>query len=91
MCPGTTLVRKITGPKYWKVDLSIVKRIGVIKSANVEARMDLFNLFNTVNYNAVSVGGSSYSSWQITSGATDINASQDPGGRITQFGLRFSW
>jgi hypothetical protein len=92
MCPGTTLVRKLTGPKYWKVDLSIVKRIGVLKSANVEVRMDLFNLFNTVNYNAVGVStGSSLSGWEVTSGATDINASQDPGGRITQFGLRFSW
>ena len=29
--------------------------------------------------------------WQVTSAATDVNASQDPGGRITQFGLRFNW
>ena len=29
--------------------------------------------------------------WQVTSAATDVNASQDPGGRITQFGLRFTF
>jgi len=29
--------------------------------------------------------------WQVTSAANDLNASQDPGGRITQFGLRFTW
>ena len=33
----------------------------------------------------------SSSNWQVTSAATDANASQDPGGRITQFGLRFIW
>ena len=35
--------------------------------------------------------GSSFTNWQVTSAATDVNASQDPGGRITQFGLRFIW
>jgi hypothetical protein len=91
MCPGTTLVRKLTGPKYWKVDMSFVKRIAVAKNMRIEARMDLFNVFSTVNWNALAVGSSSLASWEVTSGQTDTNASQDPGGRITQFGLRFSW
>jgi len=91
MCPGTTQVRKITGPKYWKVDMSFVKQIGVVKSMRIEARMDLFNVFDTINFTAVGVGGSSLSSWEITSAAADASASQDPGGRITQFGLRFIW
>jgi len=91
MCPGTTLVRKITGPMYWKVDMSFVKRIAVSRSMRIEARMDLFNVFSTINWNATTVGGSSLNSWEVTTGQTDINASQDPGGRITQFGLRFTW
>jgi hypothetical protein len=90
-CPGTTFVRKINGPIYWKFDMSFQKRIAVYKNMRVELRMDLFNIFDTINFNAVGVGGSSLSSWEITSAATDVSASQDPGGRITSFGLRFSW
>jgi hypothetical protein len=91
MCPGTKQVRKITGPMYWKVDLSFLKRIAVVKNMRIEARMDLFNVFDTINFSALGVGGSSLTSWEVTSAATDASASQDPGGRITQFGLRFSW
>jgi hypothetical protein len=91
MCPGTELVRKINGPRYWKVDMSFVKRIAVVKTMRVELRMDLFNVFDTINYTAVGVGGSALTSWEVVAAATDTNASQDPGGRITQFGLRFSW
>jgi hypothetical protein len=104
MCPGTANTRIVTGPIYWKLDLSIVKRIAVIKQLRVEARMDLFNLFDTINFNALaptsatpganaltSGMGASVNNWQVTSAATDSSASQDPGGRITQFGLRISW
>ena len=90
-CPGTALTRFITGPKYWKVDMSIVKRVNLYKNARLEARMDLFNLFDTINFTPLGVGSSSYTSWQVTSAAQDVNASQDPGGRITQFGLRITW
>jgi hypothetical protein len=65
----------------------------------IEARMDLFNVFDTINFTATGPSsvtsttgmGSTVSAWQVTSAATDVNASQDPGGRITQFGLRFTW
>jgi hypothetical protein len=90
-CPGTKETRILTGPKYWKFDMSFVKRIAVYKDMRIEARMDLFNIFDTVNFNATSNMGASLNNWQVTSAATDTNASQDPGGRITQFGLRFSW
>jgi hypothetical protein len=91
-CPGTTFVRKIIGPMYSKVDFSFVKRIVAAKNMRIEARMDLFNVFSAVNFIGVGVGGSSsMSSWEVTSGQTDTNGSQDPGGRITSFGLRFSW
>jgi len=83
--------RIVTGPMYWKVDMSFVKRIPVWKNVRVEARMDLFNIFNTINYNANWARGNSLTAWQVTSGATDVNASQDPGGRITSFGLRVTW
>jgi hypothetical protein len=90
-CPGTEITRFLTGPAYFKTDLSLVKRLTVKKRASVELRMDVFNVFNTINFNSTANRGSSVNAWQVTSAATDINASQDPGGRITQFGLRFTW
>ena len=51
-CPGTAgTTRIVTGPMYWKVDLSFVKRIPMRKNVRVEARMDLFNVFDTINFN----------------------------------------
>jgi hypothetical protein len=91
MCPGTALTRIITGPRFWKMDMSFVKRIAVVRNMRIEARMDLFNVFDTINFNATSGMGASLSNWEVTSAATDASASQDPGGRITSFGLRFSW
>jgi len=93
VCPGTQITRFITGPGYVKTDMSFVKRTGIGKRANIEWRMDIFNVFNTINFTAVGVPNTrtSVTNWQVTSAATDINASQDPGGRITQFGLRFNW
>jgi hypothetical protein len=90
-CPGTALTRYIQGPMYWKFDISIVKRVAIIKNLRIEARMDLFNVFDTINFTPTTATGSSVPSWQVTSAATDTNASQDPGGRITSFGLRISW
>jgi hypothetical protein len=69
--------------------MSFVKRITVRKSMRIEARMDLFNIFNTINFIPRTGMGSSYTSWQVTAAASDVYASQDPGGRITSFGLRF--
>ena len=80
------------GRCYWKVDMSFVKRIRCRRTCRVEARMDLFNVFNTINFNATTRDGQpAFTNWQVTSAATDLNASQDPGGRITSFGLRVTW
>jgi hypothetical protein len=90
-CSGTAETRYINGPWYWKFDMSFVKRIAVVRNMRIEARMDLYNIFDTINFNATSSTGSSVSNWEVTSAAQDVNASQDPGGRITSFGLRFTW
>jgi hypothetical protein len=93
-CPGTkqgTQNRVVSGPWYWKVDMSFVKRIPVWKNVRVEARMDIFNIFNTINYIPNYAMGDAVTKWQITGGYQDVNASQDPGGRISQFGLRVTW
>jgi hypothetical protein len=95
---GQPETRIITAPWYGKTDFSIVKRITLGGRRFVEARMDLYNVFDNINFEpnfntgtGVPIGGSAASSWQVTAAARDLNASQDAGGRITSFGLRFSW
>ena len=88
-CPGTQIARIVTGPKYAKLDMSFVKRFSLPKNMKVEARMDLYNVTNAVNFTSTSAMGSSFNNWQVTAAAADSSASQDPGGRVTQFGLRF--
>jgi hypothetical protein len=98
-CPGTNLARIITGPMYAKFDMSFVKRIAVVKNMRVEARMDLYNITNAINFLALAPTGlantngmgATVNAWQVTGASRDINASQDAGGRITSFGLRFTW
>ncbi len=53
MCPGTALTRIVTGPLYGKLDMSFVKRFSLPKNMKIEARMDLYNVLNTVNFNAI--------------------------------------
>jgi hypothetical protein len=94
MCPGTKVTRIVTGPMFWKVDMSFVKRIPVHKNIRIEARMDLYNVFNTINFLsnfAVGSSSSSITAWQVTAAASDVSNSQDPGGRMSQFGLRVTW
>jgi hypothetical protein len=76
---------------YAKLDMSFVKRFNLPKNMRIEARMDLYNVTNAINFTATNAMGSSFTNWQVTAAATDLNAAQDPGGRVTQFGLRFLW
>jgi len=90
-CSGTAVSRILTGPKFWKVDMSFVKRVALWKKLRMEARMDLLNIFDTINFTSTSATGSAITSYQVTAAAADNNNSQDPGGRVSQFGLRFTW
>jgi len=99
MCPGTSLARIITGPGYAKFDMSFVKRIAVWGNSRIEARMDLYNITNAINFiplaptsiTSTAGMGAAVTNWQVTGAARDVNASQDMGGRVTSFGLRFTW
>jgi hypothetical protein len=82
----------ITAPWYGKTDFAFVKRFRIGGSRSIEARMDLYNVFNNINFTPVGIStGSTVAGWEVTSAARDLNASQDAGGRITSFGLRFNW
>ena len=105
MCPGTRLTRIVDGPWYFRTDMSFAKRFNTGKGSQIEARMDVFNIFDNINFVATTRGanpgatpaspggtpGNALSAWEVIAAATDLNAAQDPGGRITQFSLRYSW
>lgn len=87
--PETVL---ITAPWYGKTDFGFAKRFNVGGSRFIEARMDLYNVFDNINFTPVGIStGNSLSNWEVTTAARDPNASQDAGGRITSLALRFSW
>ena len=90
-CSGTALTRIITGPVFMKYDFAFIKKFQVWGRKSIEARMDLYNVFDNINFNPRYDGSSSLTGWEVNSAARDLNASQDAGGRITSFGLRFSW
>ncbi len=81
----------VRGPWITSFDMAFVKRFALGERMRLEARMDLYNVFDAINFNPVTGLGSTLSGWEVTSAWTDTNASQYPGGRMTQFGLRFSW
>jgi hypothetical protein len=89
---GLPLQLLVTSPWYGKTDFAFAKRFSVGGSRTIEARMDLYNVFDNINFTPRGVQtGSSRASWEVTGAARDLNASQDAGGRITSFALRFSW
>ena len=85
------ITRIITAPWYGKTDFTFAKRFRLGGNRTIEWRMDLYNVFDNINFTPLGVGGSGLSSWEVTAAARDLNASQDAGGRITSFGLRFNW
>ena len=56
MCPGTKLRRIVEGPWYFRTDLSFAKRFNSGKGSRIEARMDVFNVFDNVNFVATTRG-----------------------------------
>ena len=56
MCPGTKLRRIVEGPWYFRTDMSFAKRFNTGKRTWIEARMDVFNVFDNVNFVATTRG-----------------------------------
>src|SRR5205823_5936760 len=67
----------VTGPKVIRVDMNVVKQIAVAKSVSLEAQLQVFNVFNRVNFNPISGIGSVPDNYQITAGRSDANSAVD--------------
>jgi len=51
----------VTSPWYGKTDFAFAKRFSVGGNRTIEARMDLYNVFDNINFTPVGVGGSGLS------------------------------
>jgi hypothetical protein len=74
------------------VDISLAKRFPFGGRRNFELRLDVMNVFNTVNFvTPTYLASTNATLGQVTSGYTDMSNTFDPGGRLGQVVLRFNW
>jgi hypothetical protein len=67
---------QLRGPGYWRTDASLFKRFSFTENAAVEFRMEVLNLFNTVNLGQPDT--------EVGLGASAGNNLNPNAGRITQ-------
>src|SRR5581483_6633650 len=79
------------GPWFQLWDVSLTKRTRVHESQVVECRATALNVFNHPNFFLGTTGVNSASFGQTTSAYNDINSTNNPGSRILEFELRFSF
>jgi len=80
---GTLQLTPVSGPWFFNVDMSLIKRTRIKENFNVEFRADAFNIFNRTNFNVGQVQNiNSPTFGQITSAF-------DP--RILQFAVKLNF
>lgn len=82
---------QINGPLYTKVDLRIKKLFPFLSKGSLEVNVEALNAFTNINFNHNLSPGEGAGTFQVTSAATDINTSGDPGGRVGQIVFRINW
>jgi hypothetical protein len=97
---GTVGRNVLRGPGQTNVDFSVVKRLPIGESKNIELRAEFFNLFNHVNlatpisnFNAVAATSINSSTGQITGDPGDfgriVSTSNNP--RLIQFAIKLNF
>ena len=87
----------ILAPWFKRMDIGVTKRFDVGGSRNIEVRFDVLNVMDTPNFTPVTEptaanGGYTAASFsRVTAAYTDASNTYDPGGRIGQLMIRFSW
>jgi hypothetical protein len=88
------------GPRFVRVDMSVLKRIRFTETTNLELRGEFLNAINNQNFfvgGAASVDAAAVTNFgagafgQTTSAYQDISTTNDPGGRQVQFVIRFNF
>jgi hypothetical protein len=90
------------GPSFTRFDLSLLKRFKIKESKEFQFRMTMLNAFNNINFLATSPGndsstfslGSTNPPFGTTTFAyrdSTVSGTNDPGGRLIEFQLRFNF
>ena len=88
---GEPLRVSVNGPIFSRVDLTVRKRIALPNQTSIDVAVDVFNVFDAVNFTPVFQASASATINQVVSSYTDINNTYDPGGRVGQIAIRFNW
>jgi hypothetical protein len=80
-------------PPYSRVDFGARKQIGLGRTMRLVLQVDVLNLFNAINFNPVALPANptSRAGYEVTESYQDINNLADPGSRIGQLVVRFTW
>jgi hypothetical protein len=81
----------VYGPKFFRTDLSLAKRVDLTKRIWADFRFDALNIFDNVNFFGTTGTGTATSSYEVTSAYRDSSNTQDPGGRLLQVSMRISF
>ena len=81
----------ILAPWFMRFDVGATKRFDVHGRMNIEVRIDVLNVLDKPNFYPVSTPGTSADIFRVTTAYQDVSNTYDPGGRIGQVMLRFSW
>jgi hypothetical protein len=85
----------VTGPRFTRFDLSLVKRFNITERVNFELRGEFLNAFNNVNFlnptGSAFLNPSSQTFGQITTAYSDLSNTNDPGGRLGQIVARVNF
>jgi hypothetical protein len=83
------------GPWLQKWDVSLVKRTRITEHKNIEFRAQALNIFNHPNFFLVPNGSGNITVnnlfGQTRNAYNDINSTNDPGSRVLEFQIRFSF
>jgi len=86
--PADVLVQ---GPIFTRFDLNARKRFRFSDKRSFDFAVDVMNLFNAINFNAVAQAGSGATINQVNQAYQDPNVTFDPGGRVMQLVFRFNF
>lgn len=88
------------GPKFFKADISLAKKIKLTETKNFDLRANFLNAFNTTEFRVggwaadvinITPGGATFGQLGNGTAYQDTSTTNDPGGRIIEFVLRFNF
>jgi hypothetical protein len=81
----------VQGPIFTRFDLNAKKRFTFSRTRSFDVGVDVMNLFDAINFNAVAQAGSGATINQVNQSYQDPNVTFDPGGRLMQLVFRFNF